>query len=230
MKSVIATMLDLGGRGITCEFTTEDGSSPELQRDLIATKFLQGECSHLFFCDADMMFEADLCIRMLGAGKPLIGAICSARNLNTARIQEAISAGMTFNEASLFGCHWLIYLKDGQTQIAVQDGILPVDAVGFGAVLIHRAVFEKMINAGVAPEQARTNERVGGFRNFFAPFGTDGQYGGEDIAFCKRWSSIGGSVWAFAEPTIYHLGEFGYGGSYFAYLEAVNKLATLTRT
>jgi hypothetical protein len=222
MKSVISTMLDLGNRGITCEFVTEEGSSPELQRNLLATRFLETQCTHLFFVDSDMMFEADLCARMLAAGKPFIGAVCSTRNLDRSRIERALARGASFNDASLFGVNWLFYMRDGETQIAVDNGILEVDAVGFGIVLIHRSVFETMARDKAVEPQAKTNEQVGGFYNFFASF-IPGQYISEDISFCKRWRSHGGHVWAFADASIYHTGDFGYGGSYFAFLEAANR-------
>lgn len=228
MKCVLATMMELGARGIQSDFASEEGSVIEMQRDMLATRFLNGPWSHILFVDSDMMFPHDLCSRMLATNKPLIGAAYAARRSNGPMIEEAMKRGLSFNEASLFGCDWQVFALDDSSPIIVKDGIMQVRAVPFGFTLIQRVVFETMVSSGVAKQQKITNTQVGAFYNFFLPHPEiikRGQHISEDISFCRRWQKdCHGEVWTFTDAAVYHIGEFGFGGSYFAYLQAVKRL------
>lgn len=226
MKCLIATMLDLGSRGIECEVATEEGSSIELQRDLLASRFLDGQCTHIFFVDTDMIWPADLCYRMISIRRPLIGTIAPKRQSDSQRIAKAMERGLAFNEASLFGCDWIYHPLDETAPVTVDNGIMRVAAVGFGIVLIERSVFETMRDRGIIKEQVSQDR--GRFYNFFLPhidFMKRGQHIPEDQSFCRRWRrECGGEIWAYVDSPIFHIGDFGFGGSYMDYLRAVKSL------
>lgn len=228
MHCVIATLLELGARGIQTEFSTEDGSSIEIQRNVLASRFLNGPCTHILFVDTDMMFPADLCAQLLLTRKAFIGAICSSRHVQAKKIDEALKRGLSFNDANLFGYDWLYHQLDPDGQIKVENYIMQVAAIGFGIVLIQRSVFETMVANGSAKPQKNTNLRTGEFFNFFLPHPEiikRGQTISEDYSFCRRWRrDCNGEIWGYTNAPIYHLGDFGYGGTFFDYLQSLAKL------
>lgn len=229
MKSVLATMDDLAKREIYCRFETFEGSDIALQRSVLATRFLRDtDCTHLFFVDSDMVFEPDLCAKLLAQGKQMIGTIYAVKSFSFPRMQEALERGVKFKEAVLFASDWLAYLPKGLEQIHVEEGVLEVNRLGFGAVLIERNVFETMIAMRVVKDQQSTVEEVGPFTNFFAAraeAALDGQHVSEDSTFCNRWKrDCGGSIWAYVDTTIHHIAEWGHGGSYFHFLQVVKRL------
>ena len=40
----------------------------------------------------------------------------------------------------------------------------------------------------------------------------DGTYLSEDFAFCKRWSDIGGEIWADLNSRLKHVGQIAFCG------------------
>jgi hypothetical protein len=74
VRSLFQTALDLlaNGHKVSCDLSvgTTDIAS---QRNILATNFLETDSTHLLFVDSDMVFPADLCRRLLGHDKPLIG-------------------------------------------------------------------------------------------------------------------------------------------------------------
>jgi hypothetical protein len=211
MQSVIGTIKDLARRGIESDFHAEPGSDLVFQRSILASRFLDRpeQFTHLFSVDDYMAFPADLCSRLLGADKSLVGTICSRRTLHVDQIEKAVSDGLPVKQAILASHEWIV--SGAQSS---DNGLCKVENIGFGAVLMRRDVFETMIGK-------KTVGRFGGqgiqFYGFFARRPQDAAVAhiAEDRSFYRRWQhDCGGEVWALADAQIMHIGDFMYGGSY----------------
>ncbi len=228
-KTVMATMADLASHGIAAEFMTEDAAGIAALRNLIATRLVESPCTHLYCIDSDMMHDELLCRALLTKQKQFIGTVPAVKQFHFDRMEAALKRGAPFKDAILFGHDWLFYPVPGQTNWVIENGMTQVDHVGFGCVLLEKTVFTTMIDRGVA-KRYETVWR-GARRKLYNFFGDrpddelDGPPGREDLMFCRRWAiDCKKDIWALVDATVWHVGDFAYGGNYFEYLQAVARL------
>jgi hypothetical protein len=228
MKTVLATMVHLTQNGIDCSWDHEDGSDIALQRNLLATRFFcDRSLTHVFCLDSDIAVAGETCARLLSANLPVVGAIYPSRCFDFSLVERALQWGHTPKEAQLFGFDWLSIFEDGADQVTVRNSMMEVQSIGFGAVLIQRSVFETMISQKAATK--RLSPTKGEYFGFFSPRladVADDKHYFEDVSFCRRWRiDCGGTIWAMTDIPIYHIGDYGFGGSYQEYIEAVHRMA-----
>lgn len=82
-----------------------------------------------------------------------------------------------------------------------EGDFIEAECVGTGFLRIKRSVFEKM--------QAPLFQNI---RAYFNLRIENGQYLGEDYAFCKDWKAQGGTVWVYP-CTLKHWGQFAWEGT-----------------
>lgn len=230
MKAVIDTKDELAKAGIASEFHTREGSSVAHLRSVLATYFIdRKEFTHLLCFDSDMLWQANLASTMLKANKPVIAGAYTTKSLDPRKVDAALRAGLPFQEAMLYAMKWLVGPREGEKTIHVQDGLIEVGRIGFGAVLIRRDALETMIAKGAAQPQQDAEAPGGRFFNFFAPR-TAGVTIGEDTDFCDRWvKDCGGELWVLMNAHILHVGDFAFGGSYGSFLQATAKMVAAQR-
>lgn len=231
MKSVMQTMASLGRAGIYAEFETFDSIGDlVIARNTLATRFLlKKDLTHLFMVDADMMWQSDLCERLLACYKPVVGTGYAKRQFHADRIDRAIQSGCTGAEAILIATDWVSVFDGGLQQIKLEHGLVRVARHGFGAVLIERAVLEKMVaNQSAPPQRPSQPGAQPEFYNFFTPRPAKvAQQVSEDASFCERWvKDCGGDLWIYADAVIYHIGDFAFGGQFVEYLQAMQKVTS----
>lgn len=227
MKTILATMNDLATNGIYCQFETFDGADLPLQRNILATRFYESDCTHMFGVDRDMMFRETLCRTMLDKNKQMIGTVYAGKQFDFSRVADAVRRGISVESAASFASDWFCYREPGR-DFVIENGLLDVDRVGFGVVLLTHHVLDLMISRGGVRRQKLSNHALGPYYNFFAvraEVAADNQHASEDISFCDRWRiDCGGEIWALVDAPVYHVGDFAYGGSYFDHLQAINKI------
>lgn len=217
MRSLIATMRDLGKRGIDSDIATFDGSDIIFQRNMLAQDFLDRTgFTHLFFYDSDMAIPDALCARMIAAQKPIIGAIASKKGLHFDRVIAGIEKGRPFHEAIAHGYDWVISPADrDRIDPKTKDGIIEVQHVGMATTLIQRDVLTAMINKAAAKRNAKGDVS---YHMFFNPRLQDVEADfpvPEDYSFCRRWTvDCGGKIFAVIDALIFHIGDYAYGGRY----------------
>ncbi len=93
--------------------------------------------------------------------------------------------------------------------------------------MIRRHVFEKMCAAYPSLQFFREHslDALAGSPNRFALFECmidpkTGTYLSEDFAFCKRWTDIGGEIWADLESRLDHVGPSVFNGDISAQFAA----------
>jgi hypothetical protein len=106
--------------------------------------------------------------------------------------------------------------------VAVVNGFTRVRYAGTGFLMIRRHVFEKMCaHPDYAPLQffrEHSHDALAGSPNRFALFEcmidpATGTYLSEDFAFCKRWTDIGGEIWADLQSSLDHVGPSVFRGN-----------------
>jgi hypothetical protein len=198
-------------------------------RNIIVTQFLEDEtATHLLFVDADIGFEPEQVFSLLEFDRDVVGAIYPVKNLNWETIRQQAVAG---TEDLLAGA--LSYVIDyaDPANIAATQGFAPVRYLGTGFMMIKRHVFARM--AERYPEiQFRNLQAVRDFalaeehRHAFFDCIIDretGTYLSEDFTFCKRWTEMGGEIWADLHSKLTHIGRFEYRGDLMSTLAAAPK-------
>jgi hypothetical protein len=75
-RALVATIFDLEANGITVGYAASEGGDLVVQRNRLATDFLNdARLTHLFFLDSDIAPDPGLCRRLLSHDKPVIGAV-----------------------------------------------------------------------------------------------------------------------------------------------------------
>lgn len=157
-------------------------------RNLIAHDFLQSDCDHLMFIDADMSFEPEALLRLLAWSS-----------------EHAIVAGAY--ESRKPGKIYILTLAGEGKEVKMNSmGLVKASRVATGFMMIQRKVFERLRD--LHPEWAHkdnlTDKILHGFFDFHL---TPEGYIGEDFLFCKRTIEAGmDDIWI--DPTI-KLGHMG---------------------
>jgi hypothetical protein len=183
-------------------------------RNKLVSSFLeQKEYTHLFFIDADIVFNAQDFIRVLLFDKPLTSAPYPIKH------EQKIEEG----DASK---GWCLNFPIGKYDLSDNEkGFKKVNYAGTGFMCIERIVFETIIKQYPGIEYLSDvkanidgNREVEGKKEYaFFDCGIQGQgiledkektqrYLSEDYYFCALWKQCKGEIWADLTSTLKHIG------------------------
>jgi len=109
------------------------------QREKLVKEALKEGCDVVLFIDSDMRFPADIISIMLSREVPIVGVNAVTRRKPV--LSTALNLDLTKDDEGNITRHkWLKVDSRGKTGCEI------VTAVGFGATMIRREVFEKMEN------------------------------------------------------------------------------------
>ena len=199
--SMLKTTQALIHHGINFRVTTlRNESLVSRARNILTAMFLESDCTHLMFIDADIEFQPDDVIRALAYEKPLLAAAYPKKALP---IQYAVN----FKFAD----------KD-KRQVRTENGLVEVLDASTGFFLIKREVVEKLVQAH--PElhyknDSNLDEKYN--KHCYALFDTmldpkDNRYLSEDYTFCRRWQALGGEIWLDTSTKLNHVGSYTFEG------------------
>jgi hypothetical protein len=151
-------------------------------RSLIVRRFLETDCTHLFFIDADIGFESDALARLVMSNLPV-----------TAGIYVKRTDGKKFNAK----VHEPLELKEDWIRM---------DRVATGFLCIKRYVLEEMY----AKAQPVNLGGDGDVRMVFHFNYKDGKFAGEDYSFCDDYNEMFDEpIWAYPDINFDHDGFLG---------------------
>lgn len=201
--SMLGTCALLGKRGIVHEVVTAAGDSLITRaRNSLVAVFMDSPHSHLLFIDADIEWPADSVVRLLAADKDVI---CGAYPRKKLPPEYAVNA----------------VTDDDTPRRCPTSGAVEIMEAGSGFLMIRRSVFEQMMVAFperyyrdteyLTPSQGQYAYAL--FDCMIDTVDGEPRYYSEDFGFCRRWRSIGGTVWL--EPTVRlnHHGTVAYEGN-----------------
>jgi hypothetical protein len=185
----------------------------------LMTMFLDDPtATHFLFVDADIGFEPDQVFRLIESGADVVAGVYPIKRVNWEKARRAIETKRTdLPSASL---DYVLEINDPD-HVAVVNGFTRVRYAGTGFLMIRRHVFEKMCAhpdyASLQFFREHSLDALAGSPNRFALFECmidpkTGTYLSEDFAFCKRWTDIGGEIWADLESHLDHVGPAVFHG------------------
>ena len=230
--STVVTLLDLhatAGPEFSLHTVFHSASVISDLRNTIVANFLARGDDVLFMLDSDQGVPAELILRMLRSGHPVVGCLYPRRNYFWSQVdpnQRADDMQRITRQAMRFVGE---LLPDESGNVTVTNGFALARHIGGGVMIVHRKAFEKLMLAypdlagrGFADEDE--NVPLSAYNwGFFNPLPGEGKPRplGEDISFCERWrTGCGGDIHAEVVTDNEHVGRNVFRGNFSAWLAA----------
>jgi hypothetical protein len=183
-------------------------------RASLLSQFLDDPAAtHLLFIDADIGFAPEQVLRLIASGAEMCAAVYPIKRINWPQAVAAAAQGRDPASALSY-----VFEVDNPQEVAVQDGFVKVRYAGTGFLMIRRAAVERMC-AHYPELRYRRDHSIDALSesgNRYALFecmiAEDGTYLSEDFAFCKRWTDMGGEIWADLTSKLDHVGPMLFHG------------------
>lgn len=184
--------------------------------NLVALFLDDPAATHLLFVDADIGFAPEQVFRLIECEADVVAGVYPIKRVNWDKARRAVDANRpNLPAASL---DYVLELEDPD-HVVVVNGFTRVRYAGTGFLMIRRHVLEKMCEHYASLQFFRecSSDVLAGSRNRFALFEclidpATGTYLSEDFAFCKRWTDLGGEIWADLDSRLDHVGPSVFHG------------------
>jgi len=216
-------------RKVRVQFQLLKSSLVTQGRNLCVSAFMESKMTHLLFVDSDIDFQAESIFKMIDSDKDVISIPYPLKTIDWDKIFENFKKGLIKNAVELSTSGYTYPMRvENPNSLKMENGIMEITNAPAGCMLIKRSVIEKMIKAYPDLEIIQPTIINGKdinklyFYNFFdTMFDKENKkYLGEDFAFCKRWTDIGGKCHAYVNDYITHVGEHQYCGKF---IDEINK-------
>jgi hypothetical protein len=183
----------------------------------LMTQFLDDPtATHFLFIDADIGFEPEQVFRLIESGADMVAGVYPIKRVNWDKARRVIENKRP--KVAAAALDYVLEINDPD-HVAVVNGFTRVRYAGTGFLMIRRHVFEKMCVAYASLQFFREHslDALAGSPNRFALFecmidAKSGTYLSEDFAFCKRWTDMGGEIWADLQSRLDHVGPSVFHG------------------
>lgn len=156
-------------------------------RCAMAQEALDAGFEHLFWIDADIAFWPHDVQKIINLGLPFVSAPYSVKGWPALTTE----------------------FKDENVVLGETGGLYEVNYAATGFIYTHRSVYEKM-----ATDLKMEKVKIwGGQYNvypYFYPMLVNGEYLGEDFAFCYRCRQIGIELYSDTRIRLSHIGKYSY--------------------
>jgi hypothetical protein len=211
------------GTRLSVVLTGGDALITRARQNLVA-RFLESPgATHLLFVDADIAFEPRQVFRLLERNAQVAAGVYPTKRLDLVKFAQLAREGCADPESQSLS--YVVELDNAQG-ITVRDGFVRARYVGTGFMMIRRSTLTEMIER--YPElryqhEHSADEALAGspWRSalFNCVLDEQGYYLSEDFSFCRRWTDLGGEIWADVESRLSHVGgSMTYHGDYSLHL------------
>ena len=206
-----------GYRDVSLKVVLKDGDALITRaRASLVSQFLDDlKATHLLFVDADIGFEPEQVIRLIECGAEMCAAVYPVKLIDWEKVRATIGSARPNPAASAL--KYVVEFDDPNAVIE-QGGFVNVRYAGTGFLMIRRAALERMCARYPQLRFGRDHslDAATASHNRFALFecmiAEDGTYLSEDFAFCKRWTDMGGEIWADLGSKLSHIGPMAFSG------------------
>jgi hypothetical protein len=185
--------------------------------DLVALFLDDPAATHLLFIDADIGFEPDQVMRLIACGADMAAGAYPIKRVNWDKARKVIESRRPNTRSAVLD--YVLEVEDPE-RISVIDGFTRVRYAGTGFLMIRRPVLERMCRHYASLQFRREHsiaDPLAGSPHRFALFEcmidqATGIYLSEDFSFCKRWTDMGGEIWADLTSRLNHVGPATFHG------------------
>lgn len=196
-------------------FKDGDALITRARASLVAQFLGDATATHLLFLDADIGFEPEQVVRLIECGAEMCAAIYPIKRIDWAKIKSSIETQRPNPASSSLR---YVFEVDDSNAVTECAGFVKVRYAGTGFLMVRRAALEKMCAhyPQLKFKRDHSTDAASPSDNRFALFecmiAEDGTYLSEDFAFCKRWTDIGGEIWADLNSKLDHVGPMTFHG------------------
>jgi hypothetical protein len=197
------------------DFTGNESLIPRARNHSLG-KFMNSDCTHLFFIDADIEFEPNAFMDCLKLNKDVACCGYPKKSYNWNKFMYSIinekDSKESIDSRGLDYAFNAVY--DSDNKIIKEDGFLKVKHASTGFMLIKREIIEQLKTKHteleiITDNLSQKNETICGL---FCCMIKDKQYLSEDYSFCERVNDIGGEVWISITNNLNHIGKHIFRG------------------
>jgi hypothetical protein len=193
-------------------------------RASLLSQFLDDpQATHLLFVDSDIGFEPEQVLRLIQCGADMCAAIYPVKRIDWGKVKSTLAAGRPNPAAASLQ---YVFEVDDPNAVTAQAGFVKVRYAGTGFLMIRRQALERMCESYPQLQFRRDHsiDAATASENRFALFESmiteDGTYLSEDFAFCRRWTDIGGEIWADLSSRLNHIGPMMFCGELSSQFDA----------
>ena len=196
-------------------FKDGDALITRARASLVAQFLDDPDATHLLFIDADIGFEPEQVIRLIECGADVCAAVYPIKRIDWDRVKTVIEQARPNPAAATLK---YVFEVDDPDAVIARAGFLRVRYAGTGFLMIRRHALERMCAHYPQLRYARDHSMDAAMAsdNRFALFDCmideNGTYLSEDFAFCRRWTDIGGEIWADLKSRLDHVGPMVFSG------------------
>jgi hypothetical protein len=203
--------------GLALKMLFKDGDALITRaRASLLSQFLDDPlATHLLFLDADIGFEAEQVLRLIQCGANMCAAVYPVKRLDWDKVRQTIETRRPDPAAAALR---YVFEVDDPGAVIESSGFVKVRYAGTGFLMVRRQAVERMCarypqlqyHRDHSIDAATVSDKR--FALFECMIAEDGTYLSEDFAFCKRWTDIGGEIWADLRSTLSHVGPMTFRG------------------
>lgn len=164
-------------------------------RNKLVADFLEGDGTDLIFIDDDVEFTPDSVLKLLKHQESIVGGVYPFKK----DIEEYPVTIKTDENGYPYG----------------KNGLIEATGLPTGFLKIKREVFTYMMEKYPALKYYEDGKE---YYDLFGCAVMFGRWYGDDLAFCKRWELLGGTMWLEPDITFFHIGKKKYKGNFHEYL------------
>jgi hypothetical protein len=203
--------------GLTLKVLFKDGDALITRaRASLLSQFLDDPAAtHLLFLDADIGFEAEQVLRLIQCGADMCAAVYPVKRIDCDKVRQTIETARPDPAAAALR---YVFEVDDPTAVIERAGFVKVRYAGTGFLMVRREAVERMC-ARYPQLQYKRDHSIDAaivsdkrFALFECMIAEDGTYLSEDFAFCKRWTDMGGEIWADLKSALCHVGPMTFRG------------------
>ena len=196
-------------------FKDGDALITRARANLVAQFLDDPSATHLLFIDADIGFEPEQVLRLIQCGAQMCAAVYPIKRIDWDKVRTMFEAARPNPAAA--SLKYVFEVEDPNAVIE-KAGFVKVRYAGTGFLMIRRDAVERLCATYQQLKYKRDHSADAAIAsdNRFALFecmiAEDGTYLSEDFAFCKRWTDMGGEIWADLDSRLSHVGPMTFNG------------------
>ena len=180
-------------------------------RNSLANTFLNSDCSHLMFIDADIGFDPEDVFKLLDHNKDVVCGGYPVKLIDWESIRNAAMSGCPASNLKDFSSPY-VYNRVPDTK--KQNNLIEVIEAGTGFMMIKKKVFEKL--SKIVPEyySNQFGKSAGKkIKEFYSTSIEDNILLSEDYYFCRLWRKQGGKIFIDTSIKLQHIGNYVFDSS-----------------
>ena len=207
MSIALGQWASLHGVHVEFKFIFNESIVSRARCDLV-DMFLESDCTHMVFIDADISLDHLDLMRMVYLTEPgtIVGAPCSKKAIDYQRLEQAVKKGVPTDHLQESAATFNFNLPQGVTSVGLTQ-LNRVGHIGTGVMCIHRqALYSFRNNTPDLTYVDGTKQK----HLFFDVAIHNGALVGEDVLFCRRANEMNIPVYMAPWIRTHHWGSMQF--------------------